>query len=120
MSIMSLAPQKFVRATILSALLLTPAMAGAQGWKLVGISGQQGDTTPGPGGFAYPDHTLFDIDPLFNDPGFGQPQVLFQLPFINDSQSIGFCPVDGLLYHTGGSEAYSNNPRRTGHDQGGP
>src|SRR6185503_20273569 len=36
------------------------------------------------------------------------------------SQSIGFCPDDGLVYHTAGSESYSNNPLRQGHDQGGP
>src|SRR5689334_8854594 len=100
--------------------LLVPCIASAQNWKLVGISGQQGDPTGGPGAFSFPDHTLFDLDQLFLDPGFGAAEKMFTLPFVNDSQSIGFCPTDGLIYHTGGSESYSNNPRRTGHDQGGP
>jgi len=87
----------------------------AQPWKLVGISGQQGDTTPGPGGFLYPDHTLFEVNPTS-----GALSKLFSVTFINDSVSIGYNPNDHLLYHTGGSESYSNNPGRNGHDQGGP
>ena len=104
----------------LLALLLAPALGNAQAWKLIGISGQQGDTTAGgTGGFAYPDHMLFDLDELLTD-DFGEVAQLFQVPFVNDSQSIGYCPANGLVYHTGGSESYSNNPQRKGHDQGGP
>ena len=104
----------------LLALLLAPALGNAQAWKLIGISGQQADTTAGgTSGFAYPDHMLFDLDELLTDE-FGEVAQIFQVPFVNDSQSIGFCPANGLVYHTGGSESYSNNPLRKGHDQGGP
>ncbi|HKQ39450.1 MAG TPA: hypothetical protein VJ063_15340 [Verrucomicrobiae bacterium] len=85
-------------------------------WKLVGITGQQGDDDAN----AYPDHTLFDLDLYFTDPGFGYPVRMFQMTFVNDSQSIGYCPADGFLYHTGGAESWNNNPLRTGSDQGGP
>jgi hypothetical protein len=90
-------------------------------WKLVAITGQQGnDARDGEGNFVYPDHTLFDLDPVLAEPGLGVPLKLFTLPFVNDSQAIGYNPSDGLLYHTGGSESYSSNPQRVGHDQGGP
>jgi hypothetical protein len=89
-------------------------------WKLIGITGQQGNTTSdGAGGFLYPDHTIYDLDAILSD-AFGTPEKLFAAPFVNDSQAIGFCPTDGLIYHTGGSESYSNNPLRRGNDQGGP
>ena len=97
-------------------LLLWPGIAPAQDWRLIGITGQQGDETPDPqGGFLYPDHTLYEIN-LTN----AAITKLFRLTFVNDSQAIGFCPLTGTLYHSAGSESYSNNPFRTGHDQGGP
>jgi hypothetical protein len=101
-------------------MFVSPALVQADNWKLVGISGQQGDTTMnGVGGFLYPDHTLFDLDSFLVD-AFGVAEKILQLPFVNDSQAIGYCEANGLLYHTGGSESYSNNPLRAGHDQGGP
>jgi hypothetical protein len=86
-------------------------------WKLYGITGQQTDTTPADSGtgFKYPDHTLVEINT-----SNAAVSPLFTLTWINDSQAIGFCPTNNLIYHTGGSEAYSNNPERIGHDQGGP
>ena len=97
-------------------LLITPIIGHTAGWKLVGITGQQGNENIA----AYPDHTLFDLDLYFTDPGFGYAVQMFRTTFANDSQAIGFCPVDGLLYHTGGAESWNNNPLRTGSDQGGP
>jgi len=113
-------PKKLARATAFFALCLASGIVDAQTVKLIGISGQQGDTTPSAlGGFQYPDHMLFDLDALFTDPNFGEVAQLFPAPFVNDTQAIGFCPTNGLVYHTGGSESYSNNPLRNGHDQGG-
>jgi hypothetical protein len=107
---------KLAHALTLSTLLLAPQIGDAQGWKLVGITGQQDNADT----FNFPDHTIFDLDTFLTDPGFGVSDKLFTATFVNDSQSIGFCPADGLLYHTAGSESYSNNPLRQGHDQGGP
>ena len=113
--------RKAFPAMAVAILLLAPGIVDAQNWKLIGITGQQADTTlGGTGGYLYPDHTLFDLDPLFTDPFFGTPEPLFQAPFVNDSQAIGYCPTNGLVYHTGGSASYSNDPLRKGHDQGGP
>jgi hypothetical protein len=99
---------------ILFGLSLACTASHAQ-WKLYGISGQQTDTTMVGTEFQYPDHTLFEIS-LTN----AAVSNLFQLTWINDSQAIGFNPDNHLIYHTGGSEAYRNDPLRTGHDQGGP
>src|SRR6185295_592189 len=99
-----------------SLLLTTPLFADSYGWRLIGITGQQDNANA----TAYPDHTLFDLDAFFTDPGFGYPLQMFKATFINDSQAIGYCPTNDLVYHTGGSESYSNNPLRKGHDQGGP
>src|SRR6185503_2685629 len=110
-------PGKLARATALCALVLAPVLVNAQGgWKLVGLTGQMdnGDIA------AFPDHTLFDLELFFTDPGFGYAQRMFQMTFVNDSQAIGYCHTNHLLYHTAGSESYSNNPLRKGHDQGGP
>lgn len=90
--------------------------AYAQGWRLIGITGQQSnasDLDP-QGGFLYPDNTLFQIS-LTN----GSTTKLFRTTWVPDSQSIGYNPVDGLLYHTAGANAYRDDPLRTGHDQGG-
>src|SRR5204863_9396364 len=34
-----------------------------------------------------------------------------------DSQSIGYCATNGMIYHTGGDGAYRDNPEQTVHDQ---
>src|SRR4051812_47110204 len=102
---------------ILGALVTSGVAAHAQGWKLYGISGQQTDETLNEDGtaFLFPDHTLFEIST-----NNGAVTPLFQMTWVNDSTSIGFNPEDHKIYHTAGSEAYSNNPDRIGHDQGGP
>ena len=108
---------KPVCAIILVALLsLTGIIHAAGVWRLVGITGAQTDDTQTTQGvYDHPDHTLYEID--YSN---GAIAPLFQLPWVNDSQAMGYCPTNGLVYHTGGSEAYSNNPLRNGHDQGGP
>lgn len=103
------------RITFVSVLLLFSGITHAQGWRLVGTTGQQGNETLDPqGGFLYPDHTLYEINLTT-----AAITKLLKLTFVNDSQAIGFSPATGLLYHSAGSESYSNNPFRTGHDQGG-
>ena len=99
-----------------SVLLLLSEITHAQGWRLVGITGQQGDETPDTqGGFLYPDHTLYEINVTT-----AAITKLRKLTFVNDTQAIGYSPATGLLYHSAGSESYSSNPARAGHDQGGP
>src|SRR6266550_690183 len=85
--------------TALFALLLVPGIVhAAEQWKLIGISGaQQDDTQTIPGVFDWPDHTLWEIN-HYN----GAVNALFQVPFVPDSQAIGYCPTNGLVYHTGG------------------
>jgi hypothetical protein len=102
--------------SILCGLLFAASTVHAQ-MKLYGISGQQTDDTPSDtgSGFKFPDHTLFEIDT--NNAAL---TPLFQLTWINDSTAIGFNPESHLIFHTGGSEAYSDSPNRLGHDQGGP
>jgi hypothetical protein len=96
-------------------LLLAPRASNAQGWRLVGITGQQSDDQTDPQtNFIYPDNTLFEIS-LTN----GSLKKLFRPTWVPDSHSIGYNPVDGLLYHSGGASAYRDDPLRTGHEQGG-
>jgi hypothetical protein len=94
----------------------TPAGGGGQGWRLIGITGQQGDDTKNAQGeFVYPDNTLYEIDQ-----SSGVLTKLFRTTWVPDSHSIGYCPTNNLLYHTGGAAAYRDDPARTGHEQGGP
>lgn len=104
------------RITFASVLLLLSEITHAQGWRLVGITGQQGNDTPDPqGGFLYPDHTLYEINLTS-----AAVTKLLRLTFVNDSQAVGYSPATGLLYHSAGSDSYTSNPFRAGHDQGGP
>src|SRR3954470_10160920 len=101
--------------SILCGLSIASSNSHAQS-KLYGITGQQTDDTPAAGGgVQFSEHTLFEMHTA--TAALANP---FMLTWINDSQSIGFNPDNQLIYHTGGSEAYSNNPGRLGHDQGGP
>jgi hypothetical protein len=43
-----------------------------------------------------------------------QVQHLTTLPFVPDTDAIGFNPTNGLLYHTSGAESWSNNPSSNG------
>jgi hypothetical protein len=88
----------------------------SRSWRLIGITGQQGDATPdGQGGYLYPDNTLFEISQTN-----GAITKLFRPTWIPDSHSIGYCLSNNLLYHSGGAGAYRDNPLQTGHEQGGP
>jgi hypothetical protein len=40
---------------------------------------------------------------------------LITLPFVPDTDAIGFNPEDGLLYRTSGAESWSNNPSSNGY-----
>ena len=100
----------------LLALLLVPGVILAQDWKLIGITGAQ--TDPGVdtnGAFVYPDRTLFQINP-----SNAAITKLFQPTFVDAGHVIGFCPTNGLVYHSAGAEALFNNPSSVGHHQGQP
>jgi hypothetical protein len=100
----------------MAGIAFVPSGVAASPWRLVGITGQQGNTDENPqGAFLYPDNTLFEIN-LAN----GALTKLFRPTWIPDSHAIGYNPLDGMLYHTGGSAAYRDDPLRTGHEQGGP
>jgi hypothetical protein len=106
------------RIKAISILALLPEIIHAQNVRLYGITGQQGNGTlinpEDPQSFQYPDHTLFDINLTT-----GALTKVMRMTFVNDSQAIGYCPADGMLYHTAGSESYSSNPFRSGNDNGG-
>jgi hypothetical protein len=109
-------PSWFSRIVFTLILLLLSQFAPAQGWRLVGITGQQGnDAQDAQGAFLFPDHTLYEINVAT-----AAITKLRKLTFVNDSQAVGYSPLTGLLYHSAGSESYSSNPFRVGHDQGGP
>jgi len=98
----------------LAGLILSQSSVHAQAWKLVGITGQQGDATLAEaGGFLHPDNTIYQINPAT-----GSITKLFTATFAPDSHSIGFDPVANLLYHTAGAGAYRDDPNRTGTPQG--
>jgi hypothetical protein len=87
--------------------------AGAQTWKLFGISGMQQDATQTvPGTYDHKDHTLFRINTTN-----GALTKIVTMPWVLDSQSIGYCATNGLIYHTGGDGAYRDDPNRLVHDQ---
>ena len=73
--------------------------------RLVGITGNQEDGDQ----VSFPDVTLFEID--LAD---ASTTKLMPLTFIPDTDAIGFNPDDGLLYHTGGAEAWTDDPNREG------
>jgi hypothetical protein len=94
----------------------TPAATGGSGWRLIGITGQQGDDTRNAQNeFLYPDNTLFEIN-LAN----GALTKLFRTTWVPDSHSIGYSPANNLVYHSAGAGAYRDDPLRAGHEQGGP
>jgi hypothetical protein len=104
------------RAVAVSGLILSQNIGNAQPWKLIAISGQQSeDLRDAQNQFVHPDHTIFEVNLTT-----GAVTKIRTLPFSNDSVSIGFNPSNSLLYYTAGSESYSSNPLRPGHDQGGP
>jgi hypothetical protein len=71
--------------------------------RLLGITGLQGSDDQ----VAFPDNTLFEISMAD-----AESTKIAQLTWIPDTHAIGFNPDDGLLYHTAGSEAWTNDPFR--------
>jgi hypothetical protein len=71
--------------------------------RLIGITGNQEAN-------AANDETLYEIN-LVN----GATTKLFQTSHIPDSDTIGYNPVDGLLYHMSGSESYRDTPGQNGY-----
>ncbi len=71
--------------------------------RLIGITGNQEAN-------AESDESLYEINLTT-----AATTKLFQLTHIPDTDSIGFNPVDGLLYHFSGSETYSDNPGSNGY-----
>jgi len=108
---------KFIGSLGMHFAAISFAQSGGTGpWKLIGITGQQGDTTlDGSNNFLHPDNCLFEITTTN-----AAVTKLFKATWVPDSQSLGYNPESGLLYHTGGSWAYRDDPARTGHEQGGP
>ncbi len=73
--------------------------------RLLGITGNQEDGDQE----SFPDVTLFEIDTTD-----AATTKIMALTFVPDGDQIGFNPDDGLLYHTGGSEAWTDDPGREG------
>jgi hypothetical protein len=91
--------------TLALALLAVGAFASlAQAQiRLIGITGNQ-EANPAN------DETLYEID-ISN----AATTRLFQATHIPDSDTIGYNPVDGLLYHMSGSSTYRDNPGQNGY-----
>jgi autotransporter-associated beta strand protein len=78
--------------------------------RLIGITGNK-NTGP-PNNPPHPDdEKLFEI----NLTNFSA-TPLVRLPFVPDTDAIGFNPEDGLLYRVSGSESYRNDPARVGYN----
>lgn len=92
-------------AIVMIATLLGLNLTSQAQVRLLGITGLKGDADQE----AFPDAALFEID--IND---ASSTKLFDLTFIPDTHAIGFNPDDGLLYHTGGSESWTDDPGRVG------
>ena len=75
--------------------------------KLYGITGNQQNAS-------YPDETLFSID-YTTTPGTLGLTNLKKLPYVPDTDAIGYNPENGLLYHTSGASSYRNDPTRIGY-----
>src|SRR6266487_1305992 len=100
--------------TALFALLLVPGIVhAAEQWKLVGVSGADEDSTQTiPGIYDHPDYTLWEIN-HYN----GAINKLFRLSWANESHAVGYCPTNGLVYHTCGANATTSDPVHGGNQQ---
>jgi autotransporter-associated beta strand protein len=100
-----------VSLTVLAIIALsTPLMAVPMEIRLIGITGNK-NTGP-PDNPPHPDdEKLFEIN-LTNFTA----TPLEKLPFVPDTDAIGFNPEDGLLYRVSGSESYRNDPTRVGYN----
>lgn len=88
---------------VVVALLQLPATMHAQSYKLFGITGMQQSEQLAPGVYDHKDHTLFSIDT-----SNGKLTDVLRMTWVIDSQAMSYCPANGLIYHSAGSEAYRN------------
>lgn len=89
-----------LRWTVMTICILGMAVVSPAQVRLLGITGLQGEPN---------DNTLFEIN--IEDASTTE---LFELTFIPDTHAIGFNPDDGLIYHTAGSESWTDDPGRVG------
>src|SRR4051794_16364253 len=75
--------------------------------KLYGITGNQQNGS-------FPDETLFQID-YTTQPGTLTLTNLKKLPYVPDTDAIGYNPETGLLHHVSGASSYRNNPVQIGY-----
>src|SRR3954451_7395607 len=75
--------------------------------KLYGITGNQQNAS-------FPDETLFQID-YTTQPGTLTLTNLKKLPYVPDTDAIGYNPETGLLHHVSGASSYRNNPAQVGY-----
>jgi hypothetical protein len=87
--------------TFVAGLSFAACAHGAAGVRLIGITGNQGRPN---------DETLYDIS--LNNFALTE---LVKLPFIPDTDAIGFNPVSGLLHRVSGADAYSDDPANNGY-----
>lgn len=93
-------------------VLMIPGMIHAQSWSLFGISGKQQEDQVSPGVYTHKDHTLFQI----NTTNALLTQKI-RMTWVPDSDAIGYCSKNGLLYHTAADGAYRNSMSNAVHDQ---
>lgn len=93
--------------------LAVPLATSGQSYQLFGVSGmQQNETQTVPGTYDHKDHTLFRISTTN-----GSLTKIVTMTWVIDSQSVGYCAANGLLYHTAGDGAYRDSPFSPVHDQ---
>ncbi len=80
--------------------LLTLGLAGVSQaqLKLIGVTGNQESNTT-------LDESIWEIDTSSGTPAFIRPMA-----HAKDTDSIGYNPLDGLLYHASGIQSYRSNP----------
>ena len=99
------------RVLAIAAISAMPGIIHAQTYSLFGITGMQQDDQTAPGIYTYNDHTLYRINAAN-----GALTKIIRMPWVLDSQSIGYCATNGLIYHTGGDGAYRDGQNNV-HDQ---
>lgn len=97
-----MSPRKPFRSVAFATLILMAGLSQAQ-VRLLGITGNQ-EFNPAS------DETLFNINLTT-----AATTSILQLTHIPDTDSIGYNPVNGLLYHASGASSYSNNPASNGY-----
>lgn len=95
----------------ISALLPMPGVVQAQSYRLFGISGKQQSDQIAPGVYDHKDHTLFQINTstaLLTEK--------IRMTWVIDSDAVGYCDKNGLIYHTASGGAYRDGQNAV-HDQ---